>query len=238
MTVRITSKKQVKDGFEIRKPYFNSTAKTVINDRYFIEDSFDEIIHRIDQWLSEGSRWIIDDVESFYINIANYEPLTGNSYILLPKELSHSRKGLINIKNKDLKCFMWCHVGILNPTDGHPERINKQDKKITLTLDYSGIDFPMKTHDYDLIENRFEMNVNVFCYKNKVYPIYISKKSNTQVLNVLLIINEGMSHYVFIKDFYRLMWSKTKTKNQHKKYFCITCLQNFTTEEVLSNHEK
>ena len=96
----------------------------------------------------------------------------------------------------------------------------------------------MKTHDYDLIENRFGMNVNVFCYKNKVYPIYISKKSNTQVLNVLLIINEGMSHYVFIKDFCRLMWSKTKTKNQHKKYFCITCLQNFTTEEVLSNHEK
>ena len=106
MTVRITSKKQVKDRFEIRKPYFNSTAKTVINDRYFIEDSFDEIIHRIDQWLSEGSGWIIDDVESFYINIANYEPLTGNSYILLPKELSDSRKDLINIKNKDLKCFM------------------------------------------------------------------------------------------------------------------------------------
>ena len=147
MTVRITSKKQVKDGFEIRKPYFNSTAKTVINDRYFIEDSFDEIIHRIDQWLSEGSGWIIDDVESFYINIANYEPLTGNSYILLPKELSNSRKGLINIKNKDLKCFMGCHVGLLHPPDGHPERVNEKDKKIALTLDYSGIDFPMKTHD-------------------------------------------------------------------------------------------
>ena len=70
----------------------------------------------------------------------------------------------------------------------------------------------MKTHDYELVEERFEMNVNVFCYENKVYPIYISKKSNTQVLNVLLITNEEKSHYVYIKDFNRLMYSKAKKK--------------------------
>ena len=85
-------------------------------------------------------------------------------------------KGLINIKNKDLKCFMWCHIRLVNPTDSHPERINQQDKKIASTLDYSDIDFTMKTHDYELIENRFNLNVNVYCYENKVYPIYVSKK--------------------------------------------------------------
>ena len=96
----------------------------------------------------------------------------------------------------------------------------------------------MKTYDYELVEERFKMNVNVFCYENKVYPIYISKKSNTQVLNVLLITSEGTSRYVFIKDFDRLMYSKAKTKDSHKKYFCMACLQNFTTAEVLSNHKK
>ena len=96
----------------------------------------------------------------------------------------------------------------------------------------------MKTHDYELVEERFEMNVNVFCYENKIYPIYISKKSNTQVLNVLLITSEEKSHYVFIKDFDRLMYSKVQTKNQHKKFFCMACVQNFTTEEILSNHKK
>ena len=35
----------------------------------------------------------------------------------------------------------------------------------------------MKTHDYELIEKRFEMDVNVFAYENKVYPLYISKKN-------------------------------------------------------------
>ena len=62
------------------------------------------------------------------------------------------------------------------------------------------------------------MNVNIFCYENKIYPI--SKNSNTQFLNVLLITSEEKSHYVFIKDFDRLMYSKAKTKNQHKKFFC------------------
>ena len=77
----------------------------------------------------------------------------------------------------------------------------------------------MKTHDYELIEERSEMNVNVFCYENKIYPLYISKKSNTQVLTVLLITNQEKSHFVFIEDFDGLMYSKAKTKNQRKNIF-------------------
>ena len=147
-------------------------------------------------------------------------------------------KGLINIKNKYLNCFMGCHIRLFNPQNKNEERINKQEKKIASTLDYLGIDFPMKTHDHELAEERFEMNVNVFCYENKIYHLYISKKSNTQVLTVLLITNEEKSHYVFIEDFDRLMYSKAKTKNHRKKIFCMACLQNFTTEEILSNHKK
>ena len=63
---------------------------------------------------------------------------------------------------------MWCHLRLIDLTDSHPERINKQDKKIASTLDYSGVDFPMKTYDYELVEERFEMNVNVFSYENKI----------------------------------------------------------------------
>ena len=79
-------------------------------------------------------------------------------------------KGLINLKNEDHKCFMWCHVRLINPTNSHPERINKQDKKIATNLNYSDIEFPLNISDYELIGNRFEMDINVFGYKNKVYP--------------------------------------------------------------------
>ena len=46
------------------------------------------------------------------------------------------------------------------------------------------------------------------------------------------------NHTVFIKDFNRLMCSEVKTKNQHKKHFCISCLQNFTIKEKLNNHRE
>ena len=122
-------------------------------------------------------------------------------------------KGLINLKNKDIKCFKWCHVRLLNPQNKDPDRIKKQDKKIEATLDYRGIDFPIKAKDYGIIEERFSIIVNVFRY-NKISPlyiyIYISEKSNELVLNVLLITNEGKSHYVFIKDFNRLMYLNKK----------------------------
>ena len=145
-------------------------------------------------------------------------------------------KGLINIKNENVEYFKWCHIRFINPTNSHPERINKQDKKIADTLDYRGINFPMKARDYEIIEERFNINVNVFGYENRVFSLYVSKKSNEQVLNVLLISNEEKSHYVFIKNFNRLMYSKTK--HQHKKHFCMSCLQNFTTKEILNSHRE
>ena len=128
-------------------------------------------------------------------------------------------KDLINIKNKDNECFKWCHIRFTNPQDKHPERIKKQDKKIAKTLDYRGINFPMKAGDYEIIEERFNINMNVFGYENRVFPWYVSKKSNEQVLNVLLISTEEKSHYVFIKDFNRLMYSQIKKKKFIKNTF-------------------
>ena len=127
-------------------------------------------------------------IEGLYINVANYEPLSGSSYISLPKALNNSMKGLINLKNKDHKCFMWCHVRLINPTNSHPEGINKQDKKIVLLLDIN---------DYEKIEDRFQMQVNVFGYENKIYPLHISKKSYNETVNLLLITEKDKSHYVF-----------------------------------------
>ena len=147
------------------------------------------------------------------MDISNYDPLSGSSYTPLSTELNHLVKRLINIKKKYNECFKWCHIRLLNYINNHPERINKQDKKIADALDYRGIKFPMETRDYEIIEERFNINVNVFGYENRVFPLYISKKSNEQVSNLLLISNEEKPHYVFIKDFSRLMYSKTKHRD-------------------------
>ena len=101
-------------------------------------------------------------------------------------------KGLTNLKNKDHKCFMWCHVRLINPQNRNAERINKQDKKISANLNYLDIVFPF--NDYKKIKDRFQMQVNAFGYKNKVSPLYISKNFYDETLNLLLITKKGKSN--------------------------------------------
>ena len=49
--------------------------------------SQNEILDVIDKWVSEGSGWVIDRIDSHYINVVVYQPLNGSSYIELPIEL-------------------------------------------------------------------------------------------------------------------------------------------------------
>ena len=51
------------------------------------------------QSLGKGSGYIINSVIDHNVNISKYNPLSGSSYIQLPKELDHPRKGFINIQN-------------------------------------------------------------------------------------------------------------------------------------------
>ena len=44
------------------------------------------------------------------------------------------------------------------------------------------------------------------------------------------------SHYVYIKDFDRFMFQKTK--NENKKWFCKSCLQCFSSKNVLTEHKE
>ena len=71
--------------------YFNSVTKTVTNHRFKLERSFQEILYMIDNWINEGSGWIIEFIESQYINISTYRPLPGSSYIDLPVELKNQK---------------------------------------------------------------------------------------------------------------------------------------------------
>ena len=52
----------------------------------------------------------------------------------------------------------------------------------------------------------------------------------------LLISNEFKSHDVYIKEFDRFMFNKTKNKG--KKYFYKNCLQWFSSEKILSEHKE
>ena len=93
--------------------------------------------------ITEGSGWIVELIKSQYINVSTYKPLSGSSYIKLSIQLKRPKKGLINIKNNDQKCFLWCHIRHINPVKIHSERITQKDKELVNNLNYDGIKFPV-----------------------------------------------------------------------------------------------
>ena len=64
------------------------------------------------------------------------------------------KEGLINIKNNDQKCFLWCHVSHINAVKIHPERITWEDKKLANDLNYDGIEFPVREKVLARLERR------------------------------------------------------------------------------------
>ena len=104
ITLKVVLKKyKPNEEIEFKSVYFSSTTKTVINHRFSLNKSSQYILYRIDNLINEGSAWILEPIESQYINVSTFRPLVGISYVKLPVELRSPKKGLINIKNKNQK---------------------------------------------------------------------------------------------------------------------------------------
>ena len=65
----------------------------MINHKFNPDKSFcTEILYRIDNWINEGSGWIIESIDGQYLNISAYNLLIGSTYIDLHSELKHPKK--------------------------------------------------------------------------------------------------------------------------------------------------
>ena len=241
-TLKVTFEKKQGNGITTKTAFFNSKTKTLINAMEInevLQSSREELVKAIAQWLLEGSGWTISSVDNHFINLTQYQPLKGGSYLELPTELKHPNKGLINLQNKDECCFAWCHVRHLHPQEKNPQRIKKSDNAFIKDkiVNYDGIEFPVTIKDYNKIEKMNSININVFCYEeNQIFPLYISKEKFEDHMELLLITDGKNKHYVLIKDFNKLMYNQTK--HESRKRFCMYCLQCFSSERVLNNHKE
>ena len=139
--------------------------------------------------------------------------------------------------------LLWCLNRHLNPRKVHPERITKSDRESAKNLDFSGITFPVTFNQINRIEKQNKININLFGYdtvKKSVYPIRISEENYDDHIELLYIegkneLGEETTHYIYMKDFNRLMF--TFTKHKGKKHFCMHCLQCFYSNESLAKHK-
>ena len=80
----------------------------------------------------------------------------------LAVKLKSTRKGLINIKNKDQNVFYVLMLDILILQKNIPKELKKTDKKIAEKLDYDGIQFPVQENDFNKIEVENNLCIKLF----------------------------------------------------------------------------
>ena len=168
--VKITFQKLKDKGIVIKLAYFSSNPK-IITDKTNIYKTLDiifkELLNLIGKWLSEGSGWVIQSVDNHYLNIVNYTPRKGSSYIKLPENLQYQMKGLIKIKISDNECFHWGTLDSLIPIKIKIRVETKRDKIIAQQLNYNVIEFRVTIKQIIKIEKQNDIRVNVFGYENK-----------------------------------------------------------------------
>ena len=95
-----------------------------------------------------------DRVVYFDIFIDPYEPISGSSYIPLPRILE-SKKAIINVKNEnDHECFKWSITSAAFPKQKDPQRLNKQMRENSEKFNWTGIEFPTKLKDIGKFEKQ------------------------------------------------------------------------------------
>ena len=86
----------------------------------------ENILLDFDKFLKKGSGWRLAKCLNITLRIAKYDPIPGCSYIKTPRKLS-VKKAVVNIKNKDNKCFEYSCLAELHKKDvtKHRDRPSK-----------------------------------------------------------------------------------------------------------------
>ena len=228
-------------SYERDKAYFHS--KTYINlekteVKVFLKEMMMEIIDNLTIYQKNGSGWYFKEIIRLEIHIAEYKPMKGGSYIPLPEFIT-KKKSIINIQNKDNKCFLWSILRYLHPVQMNEVRWTDL-KKYENDLNFEGIDFPIKVKDITKFENQNPdlPGINVFSVNdnNKMYPLRINQKDCQKSIDLFLYSEDERQHYSLIKNFSRLVRSKITKDTTRKLHFCKKCLSHYTKEELLENH--
>ena len=179
-----------------------------------------------------GSGWAFHRVMKLELHTVSYKPLRGETWIPLPKELA-DKKAIINMQNKDNKCFLWRVLRALNPKDNHPERVDKDLKLKENNLNAEGIEYPVSLKDTDKFENQSQ----TICIVVKiVYPLRNSNNMDREYKIILMLIEkDGVKHYCLVKEQSRLLLSQVSNHNG-KHHFCDRCFNPFWCEESLNKH--
>ena len=116
----------------------------------------DEVKSEIEAWSQRRSGWVIDEI----CNVAQYRPLHGGSYIVLPQKLKN-KKAIPNTQNRDNQCLRWALRAVLLPAPRGRKPIRPSSYPAEDGLNFAGIDFPTPVSQIDKLERHIAINIAI-----------------------------------------------------------------------------
>jgi len=230
------------DGKFLRIPaYFYTTTRIVNRAQEFDIDSvLAELNFKVQQFNRRGSGFELERIVRSVLVINTYRPLHGSTYLPTPDWLERKRC-IVNVNNKDQRCFLWSILAALFPASSNISRlghyINHQS-----AVDITGLDYPVLTKQIPHFENNNpEISINVLTVDEDAKSFcveYLSPhRARTHHIIFLLLedpSNPAKRHYTYVKNMSALV--SHRTKRDGKTYVCNSCLHPFKKEETLDRH--
>ena len=223
--------------------YFNRMKPIVFNEHnidtinHIFNQFVDELRGEIESWSERGSGWVIDEILEAIINVAQYQPLNGASYIPLPEKLKN-KKAIVNIQNIDNQCLRWAIRAALFPPPRGVKVSRPSSYPINNGLNFEGIDFPTPVSQIDRLESQNpNLAINVFGWdKEQVIVHRISEKEgNIPRINLMLTKQGENTHYSYVKRLTALLYDQNR--HNESKHFCERCLHGYKTKDLLERHK-
>ena len=124
------------------------------------------------------------------------------------------------------------------------KQYNKIEKQNSINIKVFGYENEQPYPIY-ISKEKFEDTMNLLLITGETEELIMGKPTNEDwnaglVLKTFQEENSYLrktfaKHYVLIKDFNKFMYNRTK--HEHRKYFCMYCLQCFSREDVLAKHK-
>ena len=205
----------------------------------------------VEEFQAVGSGWIVSYIKQANLNVFDFEVISGGKYLPLPKTIKN-KMACINIQNDDEKCFKWAILAAL-----HNEDIDENHDRVTKyhlyqnELNEEGLVHPVNPMDKKMLK-QFEDNNNLLINiwglteKNKVVvyrSAHIDREHDVEeewkkIVLLLIINDDGESHYVYVKNISRLLKGRKAHKDHRKLYYWLPCLTHKLTQEKLDEHKK
>lgn len=192
-----------------------------------VDECFQELIIKLTEHESRGSGWSLLQVNSMDVRVhkQGYGE-RGSSYIKLPKKISNTNS-CINIQNNDNECFKYAMLTKFLLDQPNIYKYVNKFSQVSNKYNFRGLQYPVGLKDISNFEKRNPgVSVNVFGLDNtyNVYPLKIVNHELQNHTDLLFLKDGDVSHYVFIKDFTRLVSRQLRKKNKHSLIVCKRCL--------------